>query len=278
MPSNREAYFEALKLDIPKSIIEFALKEVNGFSNLDLTKNFDDEIKDYLLFKNAIDRYSKGEMIEYVLGKTYFLSCPFYVNKNVLIPRQETEQLVLLTIDKIKEIFGDAQISIADVCTGSGCIGLSIAKALPNNIYYLTDISRDALKVAKDNATSLLGEENKIKFCLGDMLNPLLNKKIDVVVCNPPYIENIKTIDKRTWEQEPHQALLATPSTYFYEEVLKNYQKIINDKYLLAFEIGEDMEKALTPLIQKYCPDCTYNFIKDIYDKTRFLIIANSGV
>ena len=180
MPSNREAYFEALKLDIPKSIIEFALKEVNGFSNLDLTKNFDDEIKDYLLFKNAIDRYSKGEMIEYVLGKTYFLSYPFYVNKNVLIPRQETEQLVLLTIDRIKEIFGDAQISIADVCTGSGCIGLSIAKSLPNNVYYLTDISKDALKVAKDNAASLLGEDNKIKFCLGDMLNPLLNKKIEL--------------------------------------------------------------------------------------------------
>ena len=278
MPSNREAYFEALKLDIPKSIIEFALKEVNGFSNLDLTKNFDDEIKDYLLFKNAIDRYSKGEMIEYVLGKTYFLSYPFYVNKNVLIPRQETEQLVLLTIDRIKEIFGDAQISIADVCTGSGCIGLSIAKSLPNNVYYLTDISKDALKVAKDNATSLLGEENNIKFCLGDMLNPLLNKKINVVVCNPPYIEDIKTIDKRTWEQEPHQALLAAPSTYFYEEVLKNYRKIMNDRYLLAFEIGEDMEEALTPLIQKYCPDCTYNFIKDIYDKTRFLIITNSGV
>lgn len=278
MPSNREAYFEALKLDIPKSIIEFALKEVNGFSNLDLTKNFDDEIKDYLLFKNAIDSYSKGEMIEYVLGKTYFLSYPFYVNKNVLIPRQETEQLVLLTIDKINEIFGNEQISIADVCTGSGCIGLSIAKAFPNNIYYLTDISKDALKVAKDNTASLLGEDNKIKFCLGDMLNPLFNKKIDVIVCNPPYIEDIKTIDKRTWEQEPHLALLAAPSTYFYEEVLKNYQKIMNDKYLLAFEIGEDMEGALTPLIQKYCPDCIHNFIKDIYDKTRFLIITNSGV
>ena len=71
MPSNREAYFEALKLDIPKSVIEFALKEVNGFSTLELTKNFDGEIKDYVFFKNAINRYINGEMIEYIFNKAY---------------------------------------------------------------------------------------------------------------------------------------------------------------------------------------------------------------
>lgn len=277
MPSNREAYFEALKLDIPKSIIEFALKEVNGFSNLELTKSFDEEIKDYPFFKNAIKRYLDGEMMEYIFNKAYFLSNPFFVNKDVLIPRQETEQLVLKTIELIKEMFGDERINIADVCTGSGCIGISIAKALPNNRYFLSDVSKEALLVAKKNASSLCENVN-IESLQGDMLNPLKDIKLDVIVCNPPYISNIEGIDERTWKQEPHLALLAEPSTLYYEKVLKDCSSIMNPKYLLAFEIGEDMEKELTELVKKYCPNTSYFFEKDMYGKTRFLFIKQLGI
>ncbi len=276
MPSNREAYFEALKLDIPKSIIEFALKEVNGFSNLELTKNFDEEIKDYPFFQSAIKRYKDGEMIEYIFNKTYFLSNPFLVNKDVLIPRQETEQLVLRTVEIIKEMFGDNAITVADVCTGSGCIGISIAKALPNNHYLLTDISKEALRVAKNNVS--LCSEADIKCLQGDMLEPLKDKKLDVIVCNPPYISNIDGIDERTWKQEPHLALVAEPATIYYEEVLKGCSSIMNHKYLLAFEIGEEMEEELTKLIKKYLPSSTYFFEKDIYGKTRFLFIKQESV
>ena len=271
MPSNREAYFEALKLDIPKSVIEFALKEVNGFSNLDLTKNYDEEIKDYIFFKNAIKRYQDGEMIEYIFNKTYFLSTPFLVNKDVLIPRQETEQLVLRTVELIKEIFGDEKLNIADVCTGSGCIGISIAKALPNNRYFLTDISKEALRIANNN-TNLLKDVD-IKCLQGDMLEPLKNIKLDVLVCNPPYISNIEEIDEKTWKQEPHLALVAEPATLYYEKVLKDCSSVLNSKYLIAFEIGEDMKEDLAKLIEKYCPDTTYFFENDMYGKTRFLFI-----
>ena len=272
MPSNREAYFQALSLNIPKSIIDFALKEVNGFDYLQLTKQFDDEIKDYALFMSAMKRYQNGEMIEYVFGKTYFLSHPFTINKNVLIPRQETEQLVLSTVDVIKQMFGDNPITIADVCTGSGAIGISIAKVLPQNTYFLTDISKEALCVAKTNASSLLENVN-IKCLEGDMLEPLRGKYIDVLVCNPPYISNADSIEKRTWEQEPHLALLADPCTYFYEKVLRVYQNVMNEICLLAFEIGEDMVDMLTDLVKKYCPSSNYYFEKDLYGKTRFLFI-----
>ena len=277
MPSNREAYFEALKLDIPKSVIEFALQEVNDFSNLELIKNFDEEIHDYLFFKNAIERFINGEMIEYIFNKAYFLSTPFFVNKDVLIPRQETEQLVLRTIELIKEMFGDQIIKIADVCTGSGCIGLSIVLSLPNNNYLLTDISKEALRVAKKNAEALINNTN-IKFLNGDMLEPLKGQKLDVIVCNPPYISNIEGIDEKTWKQEPHLALLAEPTTLYYEEVLKNYGSIINPKYLLAFEIGEDMIDELTNLVENYCPNAFYFFENDMYGKTRFLFIKQLGI
>ena len=211
-------------------------------------------------------------MIEYILNKSYFLSIPFYVDKNVLIPRQETEQLVMRTTQMIDELFGKSKITIADVCTGSGCIGLTLKKQLKTATLYLSDISNEALNVAKKNS-ELLGLD--VNLLLGDTLNPFIenNIKCDVIVCNPPYIQNVSTIDKKTWEQEPHLALLANPDTLFYEKVLKDYQKIINNKYLLAFEIGEDMEESLTKILQENGLDGCYRFENDIYGKLRFLFI-----
>ena len=278
MPSNREAYFYARKLNVPKTVINFALQEVNGFNHLELTKHFDDKVKNYRLFLSAIDRYRKGEMIEYIFKKAYFLATPFYVNKYVLIPRQETEDLVLKTFEFIDKVFGNKKISIADVCTGSGCIGISIAKKLPNNKYYFTDISKGALRVAKNNAESLL-EDVDYEMLQGDMLEPLKGKKVDVIVCNPPYISDTKTIDKRTWEQEPHLALLAKPSTFFYEKVLSVFRKHVNEKFLLAFEIGEDMvDEFLDWVLREYCSCCKCFFENDMYGKPRFLFIINNDV
>ena len=272
MPSNREAYFLALKKGVSKSIVDFVLQEINGYTYSELAQHLDDNVEDYSYFLNAIERYLDGEMIEYILNKSYFLSIPFYVDKNVLIPRQETEQLVMRTTQMIDELFDNSKITIADVCTGSGCIGLTLKKQLNTATVYLSDISNEALNVAKKNS-ELLGLDANL--LLGDTLNPFIenNIKCDVIVCNPPYIQDVSTIDKKTWEQEPHLALLANPDTLFYEKVLKDYQKIINNKYLLAFEIGEDMEESLKPLIKKYCPDVDYSFEKDIYGKTRFLFI-----
>ena len=276
MPTNREAYFEALKLGVPEGIVLFALKEINDFDSLMLTKHFDDELEKYDFFKESIQRYIDGEMIEYIFNKSYFLSSPFYVDKNVLIPRQETEQLVLETKKLIQEMFGDKQIDIADVCCGSGAIGLSLKKLLPNNSYFLSDISKEAIRVSKVNAEKL--ELTKgVSLLEGDMLKPFVDNgiKSDVIVCNPPYIKDIKTIDKRTWEQEPHLALLADPDTRFYEEVLKAANRVLKDKYLIAFEIGEDMETSLTELVKKYSDGWDYYFQKDIYGKTRFLFIKH---
>ena len=277
MPSNREAYFSALDKGVSKSIIDFALQEINGFDYSELSIHLDDEIKDIKRFESAIDRYLNGEMIDYIFNKAYFLSTPFYFDKNVLIPRQETEQLVLRAKDLIISMFGNEQITIADVCTGSGIIGLSLKKALNNIEVYLTDISKEALGVANINASLL---KLDVKCLEGDMLVPLIANNVicDVIVCNPPYIGDASTIDKKTWEQEPHLALLASPNTLFYEKLLKEYTKVVNDKFLIAFEIGEDMEESLTKLVDKYCPNTEYFFEKDMYGKTRFLFIKTRSV
>ena len=275
MPSNREAYFEAIKLGVPKPVVDFALQEVNGFNYLELTTSFESEIKNYSLFKESINRYLNGEMIEYIFNKAYFLGSAFYVDKNVLIPRQETEQLVLETEKLIQEMF-DGQLNIADVCCGSGAIGLSLNRLLPNNKYFLSDISKDAIRVSKYNAKSFNMLTNT-SFLEGNMLKPFIdaNIKLDVIVCNPPYIENIDSIDEKTFKQEPHLALLASPNIKFYEELLKNSFRVLNDKYLIAFEIGEDMKESMESLVKKYCPNDEYYFQEDIYGKTRFLFIKH---
>ena len=275
MPSNREAYFEAIKLGVPKPVVDFALREINGFSFLDLTKNFENEIKDYSLLKESINRYLNGEMIEYIFNKSFFLGNPFYVDKNVLIPRQETEQLVLETEKLIQEMF-EGEINIADVCCGSGAIGLSLNKLLPNNKYFLSDISKEAIRVSKINAESF-GVLGNTQFIEGDMLKPFIDLgiKLDVIVCNPPYIEDVKTIDKKTFDQEPHLALLASPNTKYYEDLLKDSKRVLKEKHLIAFEIGEDMEESMTNLTEKYYPNDEFCFQKDIYGKTRFLFIKH---
>ena len=273
MSTNRELYFQYKKEGIPDTVIYFALEEINGFNHLELTNNFDKEIKDENRFVSAMNRYQDGEMIEYIFNKAYFLSKPFYVDKNVLIPRQETEQLVLNTARLIKDTFHKYNLKIVDICTGSGCIGISLAHIFKNSEVVLSDISNEALEVSNRNIKAH-GLTNVITK-QGDMLMPLIEdaSRFDVIICNPPYIENESTIDEKTWKQEPHLALLAKPGTLFYERVLQDYLKIVKDVFLIAFEIGEDQEEALTKLVNKYCKGCSFYFEKDIYNKTRFLYI-----
>ena len=273
MSTNRELYFQYKKEGIPDAVIYFALEEINGFSHLELTNNFDKEIKDENHFVDAMNRYQNGEMIEYIFNKAYFLSKPFYVDNNVLIPRQETEQLVLNAAKLIKDTFHKNNLKIVDVCTGSGCIGISLTHIFNNSEIVLSDISNEAIEVASRNI-----KEHKlanVNVKQGDMLTPFIEDgyQFDVIICNPPYIENESTIDEKTWKQEPHLALLAKPGTLFYERVLQNYLKIVNNQFIIAFEIGEDQEEALTELVNKYCQGCSYYFEKDIYNKTRFLYI-----
>ena len=109
------------------------------------------------------------------------------------------------------------------------------------------------------------------------MLKPFIEKgiKLDVIVCNPPYLKDINTIDERTLKQEPHLALLADPDTKFYESLLLDANKVLNDKYIIAFEIGENMKESLETLVKKYCPNDEFYFQEDMYGKTRFLFIKH---
>ena len=276
MSSIRNKYFE-LKKNNNKYINENAIKQIlMSVNNIDtdfaLLSRFDEECINEELIDKYVEELKNGKPLQYILNKAYFLNEEFYVNSNVLIPRNETEELTKLTINKIKEIYNRQNVQIFDVCCGSGCIGISLKKAFLDSNVYLSDISPLALEVAIKNKDKLSVDVTLLE---GDMLSPFIAKDLeaDVIVCNPPYIPSIDTVEESTLRHEPHLALFASPSTYFYEQLFKDAPKVLNKLGLICLEIGEDMEESLTLLVNKYFSKAVYNFYKDIYDKTRFLII-----
>ena len=271
MPTNRELYFSLYKENhkyLTRNVITSVLCYVNGFDcNLTLYKNFDKECERYDEFVSFVERIKKGEPYQYVIGKANFIDLSFNVNPSVLIPRQETEELVIGTKVMVDKMFGPyPKLTIADVCTGSGVIGIYMSTV------YVSDIDEACLAVAKSNSEQY---NLPVNYIHGDLISPFIEKdiKLDVLVCNPPYIGDESTIDEQVWKYEPHKALLANPKTDFYERIFQDADKIMNKNALLAFEIGEDMEDELSALVEHYFPNSAYKIAKDMYGKIRFLYI-----
>lgn len=272
MPTNREVYFSLVKENnkyLNKSVIVSLLADASDFSDrMDLYTHFDNEVKNVERLFNNVDIVKKGVPYQYALGYSYFLGHKISVNKDVLIPRQETEQLTVDTLVFIKNNFKDEPFVLADVCTGSGAIARAISEEVKSAKIYATDISKEAIEVAKTNLSN-------VEILEGNLVDPLIERglKLDVLICNPPYIENEKNIDEQVYKYEPHLALLAKPGTKCYEEIFSKAHLVMNEHYLMAFEIEEDMQESLTKLMNQYLDGATYRFHKDIYGKLRFLYI-----
>ncbi len=269
----RKKFYEINKIDSPylnKTAIFSIFTDVAGFSGFtDLVKHFDDEIEKEAEIDAYLNRIIAGEPLQYVLGHAFFVHGEYKVTPDVLIPRQETEELMMMTLKRIGEIFGfDKKITIADIGTGSGILAVSLKLKLKNAKMIATDISDKCLEVAKENAATYKVD---IDFRQGNMLEPI-KEKLDVIISNPPYIENESTVDPQTLKYEPHLALFANPKIKYYKEILSHIDQM-NDEFLIAFEIGEDMKKELTDLLESEYIGVGYSFAEDIYRKTRFLFV-----
>ncbi len=197
------------------------------------------------------------------------------VNSNVLIPRQETEELVSILITMYHKIFLDEQINLVDIGTGSGSIAVTMKKECPNINVFATDISHEAILQAKTNAN--LHQAN-ITFLQGNMLEPLLDNhlKFDIIVSNPPYIDKNEFVDEIVKNNEPHLALYAKNNGMeFYEIILKNAHVVLNKQNIIAFEHGVNQKEAMIELIKKYYPNSEYQILKDLNGKDRMTLIIN---
>lgn len=220
--------------------------------------------------EEAIERLNNGEPVQYIVGNVNFYGNIIDVNKNVLIPRFETEELVEKTISKVKNKF-DKEINILDLCTGSGCIAITMQKEL-NAKVTASDISHEALEVARSNA-----DKNNvyINFIESDLFKNI-NDKFDVIISNPPYIAIDEEIDEIVKNNEPHLALYAENNgLYFYEEILKKISNYLNDKFIIAFEIGYLQGEEIKNIALKYLNNIKVTIEKDLQGKDRFVFIEN---
>ena len=219
---------------------------------------------------DAIKRLENGEPVQYIVGNVDFYGYNFLVNRNVLIPRFETEQLIEKTIEYIKIMFPN-KIDIADIGTGSGCIAITLKKEVDCSVTAV-DISKNALQVARDNANR---NNCLIDFLEGDMLKPL-HKKYDVIISNPPYIRYDEDIMDIVKNNEPHLALYAmNDGLYYYEEILQNAYKYLKNYYLIAFEIGQDQGRKIKELAELYLNNPFVKIEKDLQGLDRFVFITN---
>lgn len=275
--TNREAYFSLTKQSnkyLTTTVIKTVLVSLGKYKDFfDLLKHFDETIEDEEKLNKIIEEIKTGKPYQYVLGEAFFISGNYIVTPDVLIPRQETEQLAIGTLLYISKTFGfDKSIDICDVGTGSGVLAIYLKEQMEKCNMTAIDISQKCLNIAQKNAQN---HGVFVDFVLGNVIDPLILKhqKLDVLISNPPYIKDESTIAKETWEYEPHLALIANPPTKYYEYIFKNVPYIMKDKYILAFEIGEDMENQLTLLVEQYLPNVMYKFELDMYNKVRFLYI-----
>lgn len=216
--------------------------------------------------EEALKELEKGKPVQYIVGNVDFFGINLKVNENVLIPRFETEELVDKVINYSK-IF-NKKLKVVDIGTGSGAIAITLKKKL-NAELTATDISNEALEVAKENA---LINNVQIDFKLGNLLEPL-NEKYDILVSNPPYIAYDEEIMEIVKNNEPHLALYAANNgLYCYEEILKNVKNYLNEKALIAFEIGEKQGEALKELSLKYL-NVEAKIEKDLQGRERFAFI-----
>jgi len=225
-------------------------------------------------FLMGMEEYYNGRPIQYIKGVETFFGRDFKVNENVLIPRYETEELVENILYRIDDYFsGYKNITLCDVGTGSGAIAISLALEEPKLKVYATDISDLALTVAKENANNLKAD---VEFLAWDMLQPLIEKnlKVDIFVSNPPYIPQEQEIEAVVKDNEPHVALFGgNDGLYFYRKIFEGVNELLNERALLAFEMGFDQRELMEEALQKYFPNDPYEIIKDINGKDRMLFI-----
>ena len=231
----------------------------------------DDEEKYLANIKKII----KGMPLQHITHSQEFMKMNFYVDENVLIPRQDTECLVEETIKIAKKVNAK---KFLDLCTGSGIIAVSIAKYIKDSSVTALDISAKALEIAKLNSKKN-EVEDKITFVKSNLFESLGKEKYDIIVSNPPYIKKdvLKTLDKDV-QNEPHIALDGGyDGLDFYRKIIGHAYEYLKYNGYLCIEIGYDQKEDVISLLEEDGKYTNITCIKDLYDNDRAIIAKLSG-
>lgn len=228
--------------------------------------------KRLLVLKKALERLKKEEPIQYIIEQTEFYGFPFWVDKNTLIPRPETEELVEWILSEAVSFEKENYLKVLDIGTGTGCIPISLAKKLPKAALSAIDVSTDALKIAKKNA-----DLNKVdvNFIETDILETSdLPEKFHIIVSNPPYVRELekKEIQNNVLENEPHLALFVSDENplIFYDKIADLAKKHLYNNGVLFFEINQYLAKETMEMLQAKGFKKT-ELRKDLFGKDRMI-------
>lgn len=254
-----------------EAIIRIIFHYLKGWNLTDMLVHGDEELSPFI--KSEIDkiltRLQNYEPIQYITGEARFHGLEFEVNRNVLIPRPETDELVDIIINRNSE---KEDLKILDLCTGSGCIAISLGRNLKFPEITAIEKSSAALEVAKANSKKLM---TKVKFIEGDIFSWKPDTKFDIIVSNPPYVDDseAKDMEKNVLDFEPHEALFVRDNNplVFYKRIAEIAQQSLLERGEVYLEINPRHVSELMGLMTEYGFH-DIEVLKDSAGKDRFLI------
>lgn len=242
-------------------IIELGYTSLDADELLKVSKNIEND------YSKLLNNYP----IQYLIGYVNFYGNNINVRENVLIPRFETEDLVDRTIKYSKKIFSNKKVNILDIGTGSGAIAISLYKELESNVDAV-DISDYAISLAQENNQL---NNTKVNVFKSDVFSNVKDK-YDIIISNPPYISYEEEIMDKVFDNEPHLALFASDNgLYFYKKILEEAKEYLNDKFIIAFEIGMTQGKEISEYANKIFDNVNVSIEKDLSSKDRFVFIIS---
>ncbi len=242
-----------------------------------LLAHIQDEIDDQSVrqYERIIDRRAVREPLQYITGRQEFWGLPFKVTPDVLIPRPETEFVVEAALKAVSMALTPV---IIDLCTGSGCIAVSLATELLNAQVFATDRSEQALAIARENARMNQAAE-RIRFLAGDLFAPVgeldLHEKVDVIAANPPYIPagDLAGLQPEVRDFEPEMALIAGPEgTETGTAIILQAPAFLKKGGTLIMEMGMGQTAALSAIVKKTGKYRTLEIVKDLAGIERVLV------
>lgn len=261
------------KNDLDSGSIRLLMQHITGYSHASLLANMQTTLttEQSEQFWQKVEELLEGKPVQYVIGYESFYGRNFTVNDKVLIPRPETEELIYEALARKNNLFNKDDLKFADIGTGSGAIAVTVKRECPTFAVTATDISSEALAVAKQNATNLRAT---IDFRQGDLAAPLSPEKWDIVLSNPPYIARSEAIDmtETVLGYEPHLALFAEEDGLeCYRKLADQLPSVMNKPGLIGLEIGYGQANAVVHFFKEAFPTAKVEVVQDINGKDRMI-------
>ncbi len=252
--------------------LAYVFREQKGWSLLDfiLHQNKDVSAQDQALIDDIMSQLKEHRSPQYITGKAYFRDLELAVDERVLIPRPETEELVDLVLKENSK----ADLQILDIGTGSGAIAISLKSARPDWHVTASDISSEALQLAKENSDK---NQASVDFIESDVFNQI-SGKFDVIISNPPYIayDDEDEVGVNVLASEPHLALFADEDGFaIYRRIIEGASSHLTENGKLYFEIGYKQGDGMRRLLAQHFPEKRVRVLQDIFGKDRMVVMDN---